>query len=99
MFPKICSVFGINGEELATLQDQGLETRPKKYDAGVDRYQVFHQDIFCSERSSRRHNVCLFGPKVQNLQFLVCLRALLSSVIYTALLSWSLTYFVLSHLR
>ena len=41
IFPQICSVFGINGEELSTLHDQGLETRPKKYDAAVDRYQVF----------------------------------------------------------
>ena len=44
--PQICSVFGINGEELSTLQDQGLETRPKKYDAAVDRYQVWHQDVW-----------------------------------------------------
>ena len=38
--PQICSVFGINGEELSTLQDQGLETKPKRYEASVDRYQV-----------------------------------------------------------
>ena len=33
-------MFGISGEELSTLQEQGLETKPKKYDSGVDRYQV-----------------------------------------------------------
>ena len=38
--PQICSVFGINSEELSTLQDQGLETKPKRYEASVDRYQV-----------------------------------------------------------
>merc|ERR1711953_636291 len=39
-YAEICSVFGISGEELSTLQEQGLETKPKKYDSGVDRYQV-----------------------------------------------------------
>merc|ERR1712241_631256 len=40
-YAEICSVFGINQEELETIQSHGLETKPKKYDLKKDRYQVF----------------------------------------------------------
>merc|ERR1712066_705699 len=39
-YAEICSVFGINQEELETIQSHGLETKPKKYDLKKDRYQV-----------------------------------------------------------
>ena len=37
---KVCSVFGLSEEELITLQENGLETKPKKYSSKTDRYQV-----------------------------------------------------------
>jgi len=40
-YAEICSVFGINQEELETIQSHGLETKPKKYELKKDRYQVF----------------------------------------------------------
>ena len=55
-YAEICSVFGVNQEELETIQrsnsldkifyvnqgfpSHGLETKPKKYDSKKDRYQV-----------------------------------------------------------
>jgi len=39
-YAEVCSVFGISAEELSTLHREGLESKPKKYTPGTDRYQV-----------------------------------------------------------
>merc|ERR1712066_575411 len=58
-YAEICSVFGINQEELETIQSHGLETKPKKYDLKKDRYQVF-----CSPWRIMRILGLNFGYKV-----------------------------------
>merc|ERR1712241_599596 len=39
-YAEKCSVFGLSSEELSTLQEQGLETKPRRYDPSTDRYQI-----------------------------------------------------------